>query len=74
MAQSYSGAGYGHHFPLHKGTEVLLVHIDGDPDRPVIVGSVPNPQSPSPTTTKNATQSVIQTASGLRLEMEDLQK
>ena len=74
MAQSYSGAGYGNHFPLHKGTEVLLVHIDGDPDRPVIVGSVPNPQSLSPTTTKNATQSVIQTASGLRLEMEDLQK
>jgi type VI secretion system secreted protein VgrG len=74
MAQSYSGAGYGNHFPLHKGTEVLLVHIDGDPDRPVIVGSVPNPQSPSPTTTRNATQSVIQTASGLRLEMEDLQK
>jgi type VI secretion system secreted protein VgrG len=74
MAQNYSGAGYGSHFPLHKGTEVLLVHIDGDPDRPLIVGSVPNPQSPSPTTMKNATQSVIQTASGLRLEMEDLQK
>jgi type VI secretion system secreted protein VgrG len=24
MAQAYSGAGYGQHFPLHKGTEVLI--------------------------------------------------
>jgi type VI secretion system secreted protein VgrG len=73
MAQSYSGAGYGQHFPLHKGTEVLLSYIDGDPDRPIIVGSVPNPATVSPSTTANATQSVTQTASGIRIEMEDLQ-
>ncbi|MFO0756817.1 MAG: type VI secretion system tip protein TssI/VgrG [Byssovorax sp.] len=73
MAQPYSGAGYGSHFPLHKGTEVLLAHIDGDPDRPIIVGSVPNPHTVSPSTTTNATQSVIHTASGIRMEMEDNQ-
>jgi type VI secretion system secreted protein VgrG len=73
MAQSYAGAGYGQHFPLHKGTEVLLAYIDGDPDRPIIVGSVPNPATVSPSTTTNATQSVTQTASGIRIEMEDLQ-
>jgi len=73
MAQPYAGGGYGTHFPLHKGTEVLLAHIDGDPDRPVIVGSVPNAQTLSPATRSNASQSVIQTAAGVRIEMEDNQ-
>ena len=71
MAQPYSGANYGTHFPLHRGAEVLLAHIGGDPDRPVIVGAVPNAHTVSPSTGKNATQSVIQSASGIRLEMED---
>jgi type VI secretion system secreted protein VgrG len=74
MAQPYSGAGYGSHFPLHKGAEVLVSFADGDPDRPIIVGSVPNPHTASPVTGANATQSVIQTASGIRVELEDLQK
>ncbi len=73
MTQHYSGAGYGSHFPLHKGAEVLLAHVDGDPDRPIIVGAVPNPHTLTPSTSSNATQSVIQTASGIRIELEDLQ-
>jgi type VI secretion system secreted protein VgrG len=73
MAEPYAGAGYGTHYPLHKGTEVLIGHIDGDPDRPIIVGAVPNPETQSPSTSRNATQSVTQTASGIRIEMEDLQ-
>ncbi len=72
-AQPYSGSGYGQHFPLHKGAEVLLAHIDGDPDRPIIVGAVPCFHTASPSTNANATQSVIQTASGIRIEMEDQQ-
>jgi type VI secretion system secreted protein VgrG len=71
MAQPYAGAGYGQHFPLHKGTEVLLAHVDGDPDRPIIVGAVPNAHTNSPSRDANATQSVIQTASNIRIEMED---
>jgi type VI secretion system secreted protein VgrG len=71
MAQSYAGAGYGAHYPLHKGTEVLLAFLDGDPDRPIIVGAVPNGQTPGPSARGNATQSVIETASGIRIEMED---
>jgi type VI secretion system secreted protein VgrG len=72
-AQSYAGQGYGMHFPLHKGTEVLLAHVDGDPDRPIIVGAVPHATTPGPVARSNATQSVIQTASGIRLELEDVQ-
>ncbi|MCC7389850.1 MAG: type VI secretion system tip protein VgrG [Phycisphaerales bacterium] len=73
MAQPYSGPGYGSHYPLHKGVEVLVAHIDGDPDRPLIVGTVPHGRTVSPVSKLNATQSVIQTASGIRIEFEDLQ-
>ncbi len=71
MAQSYAGTGYGNHFPQHKGAEVIIAHIDGDPDRPIIVGALPNAVTPGTVFDKNATQSVTQTASGLRVELED---
>ncbi|MEM9694790.1 MAG: type VI secretion system tip protein TssI/VgrG, partial [Myxococcota bacterium] len=73
MAQSSTGAGYGVHFPLRKGTEVMIGHAGGDPDRPVIMGAIPNAVTPSPVTSGNATQHVHQTASSIRVEMEDLQ-
>jgi type VI secretion system secreted protein VgrG len=59
MAQPYAGSDYGMHFPLHKGAEVLLTFVDGDPDRPIISGSVPNPDTVSPVTTANQTKSVV---------------
>ncbi|HEX7878379.1 MAG TPA: type VI secretion system tip protein TssI/VgrG, partial [Candidatus Eisenbacteria bacterium] len=71
MAQPYSGGGMGMHFPLHKGTEVLLIHLDGDPDRPIIVGSVPNPDTMSPVTGANQTQCVIHTGGGNKIVIED---
>ncbi|MBI5896571.1 MAG: type VI secretion system tip protein VgrG [Desulfobacterales bacterium] len=40
MMQPYAGQGMGFHAPLHKGTEVLLSFIEGDPDRPVISGGL----------------------------------
>jgi len=40
MAQPSVGENAGMHFPLRKHTEVLLGHIDGDPDKPVILGAV----------------------------------
>jgi type VI secretion system secreted protein VgrG len=71
MAQPLSGAGYGVHFPLHEGAEVVLAHVQGDPDRPVIVGAVPNAQTPSPVTSRNATQSIVRTSTGIFMEFED---
>ncbi len=73
MAQPYAGPGYGMHHPLHKGIEVLVAHLGGDPDRPVIVGAAPNPRTVSPVTSSNSTQSVTQSASGIRIELEDRQ-
>jgi hypothetical protein len=72
MSQPYAGAEHGMHFPLHKGTEVLLTFVDGDPDRPVIAGAVPNAETTSPVTGANQTESVIKTAGNNKIRLEDL--
>lgn len=71
MAQPYAGEGHGMHFPLHKGTEVLLTFVDGDPDRPIISAAVPNPLTPSVVNSSICTQSRIATAGGNKIHMED---
>lgn len=71
MAQQHAGAGYGTHFPLRPGVEVLLAFHDGDPDRPVIVGAMPNPMTPTPITLTNAGHNMIRTRSGVRLHIND---
>jgi len=73
MATPYAGSKHGLHFPLHKGTEVLLVFEDGDPDRPVIAAAVPNPEHPSPVTGTTQTAAEIRTGSGNRIHFEDRQ-
>ncbi len=59
------------HFPLHKGTEVLLTFIDGDPDRPIIASAVPNPATASPVNTENQSESVIKTGGDNKIRIED---
>lgn len=71
MAQGSTGANYGMHFPLHIGCEVAVMHVGGDPDRPIIIGAVPNAETVSPVTQLDATKSRIRTRSGILMEMED---
>ncbi len=71
MATPYGGGNHGMHFPLHKGTEVLLTFVNGDPDRPIIASTVPNPDVPSPVTSANQTSNIITTSGGNKIHMED---
>lgn len=71
MIQAHAGPNYGVHFPLKPGIEVLLIFVDGDPDRPLIVGSVPNPITPSPVVDVNSVMNRIKTVSGVILEIKD---
>ena len=71
MAQPYAGPDQGMHFPLRKGTEVLLTFIDGDPDRPIISAAVPNAVTPSVVNSKNSTMAGFRTGGGNSISMED---
>lgn len=72
MLQPHAGPNYGMHFPLKPGIEVYVGFVEGDPDRPVIVGSVPNPITGSPVTRSNAILNRIETASGVYMEIRDV--
>ena len=61
----------GMHFPLVKGTEVVLSFIGGDPDQPVIMGAVPNCLQESPVTDKNCKTFWLQTYENNRITLND---
>jgi|GEM_PF-5211295 len=71
MAQPYAGPAQGFHFPLPPDTEVLLAHVNGHPDRPIIAAAMPNVENPSPVQEANKTQCVVRSASGSSLVFED---
>jgi type VI secretion system VgrG family protein len=71
MATPYSGSDHGMNFPLHKGAEVLLSFVDGDPDQPVIVNAVPNSENLSVVNSNNRTKDIIKSAGGGFMEFED---
>ena len=73
MAQPYSGPGYGIHFPNHADTELVFACVDGDPDRPLALGTVPNPSQHSPAVAENRMQNVVRTFAGSELVMDDTQ-
>jgi type VI secretion system secreted protein VgrG len=74
MAQPVSG-NTNMHFPLDVGAEVAIVHLGGDPDRPLIVGSPPHGAARVSVDVAgvkdNRTQSVIETRNGIFIEFED---
>ncbi len=71
LSQPYSGPGYGFHFPNHADTEIVWACVDGNVDRPLGLGTVPNPNNTSPSTSGNKAQSVIRTAGQNELTLDD---
>lgn len=70
-AEPYGGANTGMHFPLLKGTEVILACVNGDPDRPIIVGAMQNEQYPSVVNARSNTKNRMRTTSGTLFEIDD---
>ena len=60
-----AGNGYGTQFILRVGQEVLVSFIDGDPDQPIITGSVYNSKNAPPYKTNS-------TKSGIKLSLTAL--
>ncbi|MFH1135201.1 MAG: type VI secretion system tip protein TssI/VgrG [Pseudomonadota bacterium] len=71
LAQPYAGPNYGFHCPLHKGCEVILTFVNGDPDRPIIAAAVPNPDNASPVTMDEQASNILRTAGGNKIVMID---
>lgn len=71
MAQPYCGGDHGFHFPLHKNTEILIGCAYGNIDRPIVLGAVPNPDTPSPVTAANQTACEITTSGKNRIHFQD---
>ncbi len=71
LSQPYSGPGFGMHFPNHADTEIVWACVDGNVDRPLGLGTVPNPNNTSPSTSGNKAQSVIRTAGQNELTLDD---
>lgn len=61
VAQMMAGNGYGAQFVPRTGQEVLVSFIDGDPDQPIITGSVYNSKNPPPYKEANSTKSGLKT-------------
>jgi type VI secretion system secreted protein VgrG len=74
VMQPYAGAKYGMHFPVHEGAEMVWACIDGDPNKPIGLGSVPNANTTSPVVGANKVQNIIRTAGGNELLMDDTDK
>jgi type VI secretion system secreted protein VgrG len=61
VMQSFAGNGWGSSFIPRIGHEVIISFLDGDPDRPIVTGSVYNGNNKPPYASK--TQSGIKTRS-----------
>lgn len=59
VAQARSGSNYGTQVIPHVGHEVLVTFIDGNPDRPLISGTVPNALNMQPVTLPDDKDKVI---------------
>ncbi len=62
VAQSWAGSTWGGQIIPRIGMEVMVAFVDGDPDRPLVTGVVPNPANGVPyTLPANKTKSTFRT-------------
>ncbi|NTF06381.1 type VI secretion system tip protein VgrG [Agrobacterium rubi] len=62
VAQSWAGGGWGGQIIPRIGMEVMVAFVDGDPDRPLVTGVVPNAKQTVPyDLPANKTKSVFRT-------------
>lgn len=71
LATAASGGSWGFAQQIHTGQEVAIFHVDGDPDRPIIAGSLSNFENPSVVTSQNANTSMFSSRGGSRFRMTD---
>jgi len=73
LMSPYAGPNNGMHFPLLKGTEVLIAFNGGDPDQPLILGAVTNSETQNVVTSGNSTKAGFITPGRNMLSIEDKQ-
>ncbi|MDR2592006.1 MAG: type VI secretion system tip protein VgrG [Chitinispirillales bacterium] len=71
LSQISGGDGYGVHFPSKKNSEMILGYVDGNPDKPVGLGLLPDAGARSVSNSENRTENVIRTWGGNELVMDD---
>ena len=78
MVQASAGPSYGVHFPLRPGVEVMVAFLNGDPDRPIIVGAVHTKTTPDPLASQSAEEAsarshnIIRSHTGITMVFKDL--
>ncbi len=72
LIQPLAGVDHGCHFPLHANTEVTVAFREGDGCYPVLVGVLPNAETPSPIQNDEPSRHRLRTWGDNTLEFEDL--
>jgi type VI secretion system secreted protein VgrG len=72
IIREYAGKEWGHHFLPRIGDEVMVQFIDGDPDRPIVVGSVHHSSNMPPMNLpEDKFQNMVRTPFGHKFIFED---
>lgn len=74
LAQSFAGEDCGVHFPLRKDTPILIAFENGDIDKPIALGALPNEACKGPIADVNSYQNILKTASGIKVCFDDSTK
>ncbi|MFY0666104.1 MAG: type VI secretion system tip protein VgrG [Natronospirillum sp.] len=69
--QAFGGSSHGMHFPLAESSEVVVSGLNGDLDRPVILGALFNHDAPDLINRDNARTNLVLTRGGQTFRMED---